>query len=141
MESLYTWIIARARWIIAATLLVTVFLGWGRAGSRSTARSRLDSAENILADKLTALVDREEPKDLADVSGFCCTLGLSLENALVGAQSKAAGLFAPDVARVLLQASADDWGLVRWISAPDQERFVSDLHALGERLVLLAGDG
>jgi hypothetical protein len=45
------------------------------------------------------------------------------------------------VARVLLQASADDWGLVRWISAPDQERFVSDLHALGERLVLLAGDG
>jgi hypothetical protein len=26
---------------------------------------RLDSAENILANKLTAVVDREEPKDLA----------------------------------------------------------------------------
>ena len=33
---------------------------------------RLDSAENILANKLIALVDREEPKDLVDVWGFCC---------------------------------------------------------------------
>jgi predicted nucleotidyltransferase component of viral defense system len=37
---------------------------------------RLDSAENILANKLTALVGREEPKDLADVWGFCCHEGL-----------------------------------------------------------------
>jgi len=98
---------------------------------------RLDSAENILANKLTALVDREEPKDLADVWGFSCKLGLSLADALVGAQSKAAGLFAPDVARVLLQAGDDDWGLVRWIDAPDPERFVADLRRLGERLVLV----
>jgi Nucleotidyl transferase AbiEii toxin, Type IV TA system len=98
---------------------------------------RLDSAGNILANKLTALVDREEPKDLADVWGFSCKLGLSLADALVGAQSKAAGLFAPDVARVLLQASLDDWGLVRWIDAPNPERFVAELHGLGERLVLL----
>jgi len=98
--------------------------------------ARLDSAENILANKLTALVDRGEPKDLADVWGFCC----ALEDALVGAQSKAAGLFAPDVARCLLQATADDWRLVRWIDAPGAERFVADLCALGERLVLV-GDG
>jgi hypothetical protein len=98
---------------------------------------RLDSAENILANKLTALLDREEPKDLADVWGFCCKLGLSLEDALVGAQGKAVGLFAPDVARVLLQASVDDWGLVRWIEAPTSDRFVAELHELGERLVLV----
>ena len=98
---------------------------------------RLDSAENILANKLTAVVDRGEPKDLADVWGFCCKLGLSVGDALVGAQSKAAGLFAPDVARVLLQASVDDWGLVRWSDAPSPERFVADLRRLGERLVLV----
>jgi len=28
---------------------------------------RLDSAENILANKLTALFDRQEPKDMADL--------------------------------------------------------------------------
>lgn len=38
---------------------------------------RIDSAENILANKLTALVDRREPKDLADVWGFCCRMKLS----------------------------------------------------------------
>lgn len=36
---------------------------------------RLDSAENILANKLTAVVDRREPKDLADIWGFCCRMG------------------------------------------------------------------
>lgn len=30
---------------------------------------RIDSAENILANKLTALINREEPRDLADVWG------------------------------------------------------------------------
>ena len=32
---------------------------------------RLDTAENILANKVTALLDREEPKDFADIWGFC----------------------------------------------------------------------
>jgi Nucleotidyl transferase AbiEii toxin, Type IV TA system len=100
---------------------------------------RLDSAENILAKQLTALVDRSEPKDLADVWGVCCKLGLSIDDALVGAQSKAAGLFAPDVARVLVQSSVDDWRLVRWIDAPDADRYVEELHRLGEGL-LLPGD-
>ncbi len=97
---------------------------------------RLDSPENILANKLTALVDREEPKDLADVWGFCCKLGLSLEAALTGAQSKAAGLFAPDVARILLQSNADDWRLVRWIEPAEPDRYAAELRALGEHLVL-----
>lgn len=98
---------------------------------------RLDTAENILANKLTALVDREEPKDLADVWGFCCRLHLALAEALRGAQSKAAGLFAPDLARVLLGASRADWELVRWITAPTVEGYLDDLKALGEELLLI----
>ncbi len=98
---------------------------------------RLDSPENILANKITALLDREEPKDLADIWGFCCLMGLSLSEALAGAQSKAAGIFPLDLARVLLSATADDWKQVRWIHAPPAERFVADLHTLGESLILL----
>ncbi len=100
---------------------------------------RLDTAENILANKVTALVDRHEPKDLADVWGFCCRMGLSLESALAGAQGKAVGLFAPDVARSLLGAGREDWALVRWIDAPDPARWAHDLQALGERLLLVSG--
>ena len=97
----------------------------------------LDSAENILANKLTAVLDRKEPRDLADIWGFCSRLGLSCEAALEGAQSKAAGLFPADLARVLLSVTKDDWQLVRWRNAPDSERFIGDLEALGKRLLLL----
>ncbi|OGR90489.1 MAG: hypothetical protein A2V88_13060 [Elusimicrobia bacterium RBG_16_66_12] len=97
---------------------------------------RVDGPENILANKLSALVDREEPKDLADVWGFCCRVSLPLAPALEGAQSKAAGLFPADVARILLNASRADWKLVRWIEAPPVEQFLADLRALGESLLL-----
>ncbi len=98
---------------------------------------RLDSAENILANKLTAVVDRREPKDLADIWGFCCRMNLSCEAALDAAQSKAAGLFPADVARALLTVTEDDWKLVRWSDAPERDRFIADLTEIGERLLLL----
>lgn len=97
---------------------------------------RLDSAENILANKVTALIDREEPKDLADIWGFCCRMGLPLSAALEGAQSKAAGIFPADVARLLCTADSRDWRLVRWIEAPDPDQYLTELRELGETLIL-----
>ncbi len=98
---------------------------------------RLDSAENILANKLTALLGREEPKDLADVWGFCCQMGLSITSAIDNAQSKAAGIFPADLARVLCTVTRTDWEFIRWIDAPSAEQFVKDLQNLGEKLILL----
>jgi len=98
---------------------------------------RLDTAENIFANKLTALADREEPKDLADVWGFCTRMGLSLATALEGAHGKAAGLFPVDLARKLLSATRSDWELVRWIEAPPADQYLADLRRLGEELLLL----
>lgn len=97
---------------------------------------RLDSAANILANKVTALIDRNEPKDLADIWGFCFQLGLSLSTALEGANSKAAGVFPVDVARRLCTAVRKDWELVRWIDAPDPDRYLAELQQLGEGLIL-----
>jgi len=97
----------------------------------------LDSAENILANKLTAVVDRREPRDLADIWGFCGRLGLSCETALEDAQSKAAGLFPADVARALLSVTEADWRLVRWSDAPAPGRFLEELKEIGERLLLI----
>ena len=102
---------------------------------------RLDSAENILANKITALADRQEPKDLADIWGFCCGRGMPIAGALEGAHSKAAGLFPVDLARILLSVGRADWEVVRWIDAPEPERFVNDLRRLGEELLLINPDG
>lgn len=96
----------------------------------------VDTAENILANKVTAALDRNEPKDLADIWGFCTILHLPLIAAIEGAQGKAAGVFPPDLARVLLSATEDDWRAVRWRHAPESGQFVSALHELGEALLL-----
>lgn len=96
----------------------------------------LDSPENILANKVSAAIDRNEPKDLADIWGFCFKLGLSLETALQDAGSKAAGIFPADLARVLCSATIADWEAIRWIDAPPSEQYLSYLNQLGERLLI-----
>ena len=64
-------------------------------------------------------------------------MNLSLNDAITGAQSKAAGIFPVDLARVLLSATQADWEVIRWINPPDPVQFVTDLHKLGEKLILI----
>jgi len=97
---------------------------------------RLDSPENILANKITALLDREEPKDLADIWGLCCNRKLSLAAAIQGAQGKAAGVFPADLARILCSVTCADWEAIRWIEAPPIDGYLRDLRFLGEELIL-----
>ena len=97
---------------------------------------RLDSAENIFANKITALLDREEPKDLADIWGFCQLKGLSLQDAISGARGKAAGVFPADLARLLCTATKGDWEAVRWIKSPQVDKYLMDLNSFGEKLLL-----
>ena len=96
---------------------------------------RIDTAENMLANKITAVLDRTAPKDLADIWGLCGRMGLSLKEAIAGAQGKAAGVFPVDLARVLCSASRLDWELVRWIEPPDPEQFLAQLDELGKGLI------
>ncbi len=104
---------------------------------RHAVLGRLDTAENILANKVTASLDRDEPKDLADIWGFCSQKGLSLQDAITNAQGKAAGVFPADLARVLCSASHADWEAIRWINPPSEDIFLSQLNELGEKLLLL----
>lgn len=94
---------------------------------------RLDTKENILANKVSALVDREEPKDLADLYWLCCRDGLDLLPALEHASGKTAGLFPPMLAKAL-QTTLDQ-GLPRiwWQTEPDMDELKRGI----ERLVIL----
>lgn len=42
----------------------------------------------------------------------------------------------PVLGRALCSATTSDWELIRWIEAPDVERFKADLDRLGESLIL-----
>ena len=76
---------------------------WAHRGA--SVLGRIDTAVNILANKITALIDRDEAKDLADVWGLCTKMGLSLTPAIENAACKAAGVFPADLARVLCTAT------------------------------------
>ncbi len=97
---------------------------------------RLDTAENILANKITALLDRDEPKDLADIWGFCFVKSLNVRDAITNAQGKAMGVFPVDLGRALCSVSHADWEAIRWINPPPAEIFLSQLNELGESLLL-----
>ena len=62
----------------------------------------IDSKENILANKLTAVVDRTLPKDIVDMY-FLLKDGLSIKYALTDAGSKAAGVSPLLIAKILAE--------------------------------------
>ena len=60
----------------------------------------LDSKENILANKLTALVDRAAPKDVVDIY-FLLNDGLDIKKAIIDANTKAADISQSKVSKFL----------------------------------------
>lgn len=97
---------------------------------------RVDSVENLLANKLTAVLSRQEPKDLADIWALTRQYDVSITTAITDAQSKAAGIFPVALAHVLLSTTAADWEAIRWQNAPTADSYLDYLHALGESLIL-----
>lgn len=90
----------------------------------------IDSKENILANKLTAIVDRTLPKDIVDIY-FLLRDGLSIKKALTDADSKAAGISPLLVAKILYEY---DYPLldteIRWVTPVSGEtikQFLSNL--------------
>lgn len=80
--------------------------------------ARLDSRENILANKITALVDRTLPKDIADIY-YLLKDGLSLKQALTDADSKAAGITPLLIARLIEEFPYEHLTAVNWVTPPD----------------------
>lgn len=63
---------------------------------------RIDSKENILANKLTAIVDRTLPKDIVDIY-LLLKDGIDLKKALLDARSKAAGIAPLLIAKIFAE--------------------------------------
>lgn len=95
---------------------------------------RIDSAEEILANKLCALLSRSEIRDLVDVRELE-KAGLDLENALSVAQQKDTGLTPAQLAWVLNQIKfGDDLIPPGDVSVIELQDYVHDLIARLKRL-------
>ncbi len=95
----------------------------------------LDTKENIFANKISALLDREEPKDVADIYWLCCREGLDVTEAIEHAGGKAAGVFPPMVAERLSMALRAGMPKTFWIQEPESGRFASELQQVIQRIL------
>jgi len=95
----------------------------------------IDSKENILANKLTALIDRTLPKDVVDIY-FLLKDKLSIKKALSDAESKAAGISPLLVAKMM---SDFNYGVIekeiKWIIPVSVETIKQYLNTLSISIV------
>lgn len=95
----------------------------------------IDSKENIIANKLTAIVDRTLPKDMVDIH-FLLNDGLSIKEALTDAESKAAGISPLLIAKIF---SEFDYSIIdseiKWIIPIESTAIKKFLSIISEKIV------
>ena len=98
-------------------------------------KGAIDSKENILANKLTAIVDRTLPKDIVDIF-FLLNDGLNLKDALLNAESKAAGISPLLIAKIF---SEFDYSLIdseiKWVTPVESIAIKKFLNIISEKIV------
>ncbi|MBI4709703.1 MAG: nucleotidyl transferase AbiEii/AbiGii toxin family protein [Nitrospirae bacterium] len=95
----------------------------------------IDSKENILANKITAVSDRTLPKDIVDVF-FLLKDGLSIKKALTDAESKAAGISPLLIAKIFAEF---DYSIldteVKWVTPVSSESIKHFLNKLSLSII------
>lgn len=81
--------------------------------------TKVDNPLNILANKITAFRDREEPKDFADILLINNSFEVDWELIFTASQSKAAGIFPPEIAERLSSFNIEKLSILNWVKTPD----------------------
>ncbi len=89
--------------------------------------SKIDNPMNILANKVTAFSDRDEPKDISDIWIISKNLPIDWKTVFTAADSKAAGINAPVIAKKIEEYDLISLGRIKWINRPTDEEFKSDM--------------
>lgn len=79
---------------------------------------RVDNVENILSNKLTALISRDEPKDVVDIIVIAENKQIDWKKIFTDANSKAVGIFPPMVAQRLESFPLELMAKIKWVEEP-----------------------
>ena len=94
----------------------------------------MDTWENILSNKCAALY-RFEPKDIADIWCIAKNRRFSWKTVLGDAKEKDGGVETMAIAQILATFPKDMVSLVKWVSPPDPDAFISDLRRMSAELL------
>lgn len=96
---------------------------------------RVDSWENILSNKLTALF-RSEPKDVVDIWALSKLRSFSWERIMHEAKSKEVGVEPEVIYDILLSFPVASLTEIKWIyNLPDPELFTSDIKSIADNIL------
>ncbi len=89
--------------------------------------SKIDNPMNILANKVTAFSDRDEPKDISDIWIISKKLPIDWKTIFTAADSKAAGINPPVIAKKIEEYNLASLDRIKWINRPADEDFKNDM--------------
>lgn len=84
--------------------------------------NRVDNILNILSNKITAISDRDEPKDFADILFIFNSTPINWEVIFSSSQSKAAGIFPPMIGERVENFEIKKLNILNWIESPDYNK-------------------
>ncbi len=87
--------------------------------------SKVDNLQNILSNKISALVSRDEPKDVVDIWTIARSQKVDWKQIFVDVSSKAVGIFPPGIAERLETFPLELLDKIVWVDekVPDKEIF------------------
>ena len=95
---------------------------------------RIDSLENILSNKLTALF-RSEPKDVVDIHAIALQESFNWRDIVAEAKSKEVGADPEIIYDMLRSFPVQYLNTIKWITQPDTDTFKNDLETIANDIL------
>ena len=103
---------------------------------------RLDNLQNILTNKLCAVLERNEARDVIDIWAICKKLDFSWADILREADMKSESIDSLNISGTILSLPEKEFDNIKWVSKPlfkdfqnDIETIVRDMDTLGRNSI------
>ncbi len=97
---------------------------------------RVDNVQNILSNKLSALISRDEPKDVVDILTIAKNEKIDWPKIFTDANSKAVGIFPPLVVERLNEFPLELIKKIKWVGAePDINKFQEEVSVICQTIL------
>ena len=103
--------------------------------TRENLLGKIDSLENILTNKLSALIGRNEIKDSVDIWAICHFSAFSWSDVIEKALHKEAMVESGLLSLMLSNASQKDFENISWIKKPSWEDFLRELETISSDIL------
>jgi hypothetical protein len=98
----------------------------------------LDNTQNILANKITTIMSRDQAKDVVDIWQIAKSNPIDWPRIFVGTKSKAVGIEPPLVAKRLSEFPASWIKEINWVGkSPSESQFQSDLNQIVDDILIV----